>query len=279
MNNSENIINKIEKLVFNFCNDHPQFDYEQVIRVKNTAKKIAIEEGADLDKVLLISNLQGIANPIFYKKDKKRGVKQANAFLKLSGANNELIQEILIILEKMFFRGSGVDSQLLTIEAQVVQDAERIDCLGALGIMKMFYIGGMSSKSVYNKNDKIKKHITEEAFFNSKTSLIKGLYENQYYFKDRMNTKAGKRIAEKRHLVMKNFEKQFLLEWSGKDIDSTVDIIHASSPWQDPYFLNFMNLMKNALSRPIQFDNLDFYAGYLTSDDKLKIKDKNKDKK
>lgn len=276
MNSKTNIIEKVNELVFNFCNDHPQFNYEQVLRVKHVAEKIAKEERADIETVSLLALLQGIANPFFYKKDKKRGLKQVNAFLKLCNIETEKGQEIIAILEKMFFRGSGVDSEMLSIEGRVIQDAERLDNLGAIGLAKMFYMGGMSLKPVYNKNDKIKKHITEDAFFNSKTSIVNGMYENQYYLKDRMNTKSGKKIAEKRHAFMKNFEKQFMIEWDSKDIDSTVDSIHASSPWQDPYFLSFMSLMKNALSKPVQFDSLDFYAGYLTKEDKLKIKDKEK---
>lgn len=269
-----NNVEKINELVFKFCNAHPQFSYEQVLRVKHIAEKIAKEENANVEKVSLLALLQGIANPCIYKKDKKRGLRQAGAFLKLCNIDSEQEQEILSILEKIFFKGSGVDSEMLSIEGKVIQDAERIDNLGAIGLTKMFYMGGMSLKPIYNKNDKIKKHITEDAFYNSKTSIINGMYENQYYLKDRMNTKSGKKIAEKRHTFMKNFEKQFLIEWENKDIDSTVDSIHAVSPWQDPYFLNFMSLMKNALSKPTHFDSLDFYAGYLTKDDKTKIKEK-----
>lgn len=269
-----NIVDKINELVVKFYNDHPQLDYEQILRVRHVAEKIAVEEKADVEKVILLALLQGIANPSLYKKDKKRGLKQASAFLKLCNVDSEKEQELVSILEKIYFKGSGVDSDMLSIEGKVIQDAERIDNLGAIGLAKMFYMGGMSLKPIYNKNDKIKKHITEDAFYNSKTSIVNGMYENQYYLKDRMNTKSGKKIAEKRHAFMKNFEKQFLIEFDNKDIDSTVDSIHASSPWQDPYFLNFMGLMKNALSKPTHFDSLDFYAGYLTTDDKLKIKEK-----
>jgi len=266
------LLKNISEAVMDICSKEPQCDWDHTIRVTRMAIKIGYQEKkADIEIIQLASLLHNLANPI-YNKDEK-GLKQIVALLKVNQVSSEKITHILEICEKTHFQGSGVSTEMKTVEGKIVQDAHRLETIGAVGIVDLLKRGFLQDKPVYVENEKIKKHVTLEAYLNSKTSSIGMLHEELYLIKDKMNTVAGKRIAAKRHSFMKKFEQQYKTEWLGQDADPIIAKIQATSPWQDPYFQHFMVLMQNALKQPLKFEKMGFMAIPLLKDEKKK-KDK-----
>lgn len=259
------LVKKISEEVLNLCEKEPLCDWQHVIRVTRMAIKLAqYEKTADMEVVQLASLLHVLSKPVYNKND--IGLKQAVAFLKVYQVPHDKISLIVDILKNVHFQGSGVLTNMSSIEGKIVQDAHRLETLGAVGLAELFSEGIAKEKPLYTENEKIKKHISLEAYLNSKTSSIGTLHEELYLLKDKMNTLAAKRIAAKRHNFMKKFEAQFKMEWLGQDADPVIAKMQATSPWQDPYFQHFMQFMDAALKQPIKFKGIDFMAMPLIED-------------
>lgn len=263
------LLKNISEAIMDICSKEPQCDWDHIVRVTRMAIKIGYQEKkVDLEIVQLAALMHNLANPM-YNKDEK-GLKQIVALLKVNQVSSEKISHVLEICEKVHFQGSGVKLEMKTLEGKIVQDAHRLETIGAVGIVDLFRKGVVQNKPIYIENEKIKKHVTVEAYLNSKTSSIGMFQEELYLIKDLMNTVAGKRIAAKRHTFMKKFEQQYKTEWLGQDADPIIAKIQAISPWQDPYFQHFMSLMQNALKQPLKFEKMGFVAVPLLKDKKKK---------
>jgi len=187
-------------------------DWWHVYRVWKTAKYIARREKADLFVVQLAALLHDIADWKFHSGSETIGQRLAQEWLEKLHVDKAIISHVCEIIKEMSFKGAGVKSKMRTLEGMAVQDADRLDAIGAIGIARTFAYGGHKGREIYNPNIKPQRHTTFEQYKNSKGPTINHFYEKLLLLKGRMNTKTAKRIAEKRHKFMEQFLERFFRE-------------------------------------------------------------------
>ena len=199
-------------------------DWWHIYRVWKTAKKIAVqEEGVDLFVVELSALLHDIADSKFHDGDETIGPHMAHEFLKSLKVEAAIIEHVVQIIGNISFKG-GKETQVFTSpELDVVQDADRLDAIGAIGIARAFNYGGHKNREIYNPGIKPDLHMDKETYKKGYTPTINHFYEKLLLLKDRMNTSAGKQLAERRHQFMLGFLEEFYLEW-GEEGKHTNDI-------------------------------------------------------
>ena len=144
------------------------------------------------------------------------GPKMARELLIKYGVSENVIAHICDIIATASFKGSGVKTEMRTIEGKIVQDADRLDAIGAVGIGRAFAYGGYKKQLMYNPDEKPVMHQSKEEYFNNKSSTINHFHEKLLLLKDRMNTKTAKKIASKRHKFMEVYLDKFFQEWKGR---------------------------------------------------------------
>ena len=184
-------------------------DFLHISRVYITAKYIAEKEGADLFIVEITALLHDIADWKFNDGNADIGPKLAGEWLKSLDMPIEDIDKVTKIIRTMSFKGGTTDSSQETMEGKIVQDADRLDALGAIGIARAFAYGGFKGREIYNPDIKPENFKSFEAYKNNKGTSINHFYEKLLLLKDLMNTKTGKAMAEERHEFMVNFLKEF----------------------------------------------------------------------
>ena len=193
-------------------------DWWHAYRVWKMALRIAKEEGdVDLFVVQLAALLHDIEDWKFCKGDTTLGPKIAEKWLRKLGVKEEIISRVCEIIREISFKGAGVKSRMKTKEGMIVQDADRLDAMGAIGIARCFATGAKLNREIYNPQIKPKLHKTFEEYKNSESTSINHFYEKLLLLKDLMNTKTAKRIAEKRHKFMEQFLDRFFKEWDCRD--------------------------------------------------------------
>ena len=195
-----------------FENDYSGHDYFHTLRVYKTAGRIAEVEGADIEIVQLAALLHDVddrkLSPENYaNKDKAR------AFLSENGASEAEIDVICKIIGEVSFSNGIIPD---TLESRCVQDADRLDALGAVGIARTFAYGGSHSREMYNPDIPPKLNMTKEEYASSKSTSINHFYEKLFRLKDLMNTETARQIAEQRENFMQDFVNQFMAEWNGE---------------------------------------------------------------
>jgi uncharacterized protein len=192
-------------------------DWFHTLRVYNNAKLISKHEDVDLLIVELAALLHDIADPKFYDGDETIGPKKASEFLLKQNVDSTIIEHVTKIIEHMSFKNSfDLDTSFSSREMEVVQDADRLDAIGAIGIARCFNYGGFKNRVLYDPNIAPNLNMTKAEYKTSKSPTINHFYEKLLLLKDQMNTKTGRRIAEKRHDFMENYLKQFYAEWHGE---------------------------------------------------------------
>lgn len=190
-------------------------DWWHIVRVWNMAKKIGREEGADMFIVELAALLHDIADWKFHDGDDTVGPRVAGEVLIEHKVEEGVIQQVQEIVSTISFKGAGVKSEMRTLEGKVVQDADRLDAIGAIGIARTFTYGGHVNRTMYNPEEKPVLHQTKEAYIKSSGPIINHFYEKLLLLKDRMNTQTAKNIAEERHKFMEEYLNRFFREWEG----------------------------------------------------------------
>lgn len=190
-------------------------DWWHIHRVRNMALRIGREEHADLFIVELAALLHDIADHKFHGGDEDIGPASARKWLLSQKVEESAIQHVCDIIRGVSFKGAKVETPMKTIEGKVVQDADRLDALGAIGIARAFAYGGYKERELYNPDIDPTEHDTFEAYKTSSGPTINHFYEKLFLLKDRMNTQTGKKLAEKRHQYMLKFTEQFFSEWDG----------------------------------------------------------------
>jgi uncharacterized protein len=185
-------------------------------RVWKMAKYISGKESTDTFITKLAALLHDIADWKFYGGDDNVGARAARKVLFKQGVHKEIIDHVCEIIQTAPFKGAGVKTKMRTIEGKVVQDADRLDAIGAIGIARAFAYGGHKKQLIYNPNQKPVLHQTKEAYFKSESPKINHFYEKLLLLKDRMNTKTAKKIAKGRHEFMEKYLKRFFEEWEGR---------------------------------------------------------------
>jgi len=191
-------------------------DWFHILRVWNNAKLISKTEHVDVFIVELGALLHDIADSKFYNGDESIGPKVARKFLENLQVEEAVILHIEQIILNISYKGGNFEQNFTSPELQVLQDADRLDAIGAIGIARCFNYGGFKNRPLYNPEIPPKLNQTKEEYKNSTAPTINHFYEKLLLLKDKMNTKTGKKIAEERHRYMEIFLQQFYNEWEGK---------------------------------------------------------------
>jgi uncharacterized protein len=191
-------------------------DWFHTLRVCRTALAIGREEGADLLLVELAALLHDVADWKFSGGDHEAGPRAARAWLESLNVPSATIDHVCDIVAGLSFKGAGVATPMRSLEGQCVQDADRLDALGAIGVARTFAYGGHKGQPLYDPAAKPEMHASFDAYKRGGGSSLNHFYEKLLLLKDRMNTAAGKRLAAERHAFMERFLEQFLSEWEGE---------------------------------------------------------------
>ena len=208
----ENTIAFVKETLKNAEGGH---DWFHILRVLNNSKLIGATENVDLLTVELGALLHDIADSKFHDGDETVGPKVARAFLSTQQVSEEVIVHVIKIIENISFKGGNSNQQFQSKELDVVQDADRLDALGAIGIARAFNYGGFKGRGLYDPEIPPNLSMNKEQYKASTAPTINHFYEKLLLLKDRMNTKTGKQLAEKRHEYMQAYLEQFYQEWNG----------------------------------------------------------------
>jgi uncharacterized protein len=191
-------------------------DWFHIERVYKNALLIAQHEDCDIEIVKLGALLHDIADSKFNDGDETVGPRIAREFLVGQNVEKEKIEHVVNIIENISFKGGNFEKKFTSIELEIVQDADRLDAIGAIGIARTFNYGGFKNRQLYNPNISPKMNMTKEEYKNSDSPTLNHFYEKLLLLKDKMNTKTGKELAVNRHRFMENFLSQFYAEWEGE---------------------------------------------------------------
>ena len=159
--------------------------------------------------------LHDIADSKFHDGDETVGPKVAREFLTSENVSEETINHVVAIIENISFKGGNFEKQFTSKELEIVQDADRLDAIGAVGIARTFNYGGFKNREIYNPEIAPNLKMSKEEYKNSTAPTINHFYEKLLLLKDKMNTETGKKIAQQRHEFMEKFLEQFYKEWNG----------------------------------------------------------------
>jgi len=192
-------------------------DWWHVYRVWNTAKRIAAKEkGADLTVVQLGALLHDIKDWKFSGGDMSAGERAARKWLEKIDADPGTVDEVCYIVRNVSFKGAGVKDRMKTLEGMIVQDADRIDAIGAIGIARCFAYGGYRGRQIYDPGIKPILHRNFAKYKSSQGTSVNHFHEKLLLLKRRMHTKEGKRIAIERDRFMREYLSRFMKEWEGR---------------------------------------------------------------
>ena len=208
------IISETEKFVKETLQDaEGGHDWFHIERVFKNAKKIAASEEVDEFVVALGALLHDIADSKFHDGDETVGPKIARKFLEKQQVPKEVIVHVENIIKWISFKGGNEAQHFRSPELDVVQDADRLDALGAIGIARTFNYGGFKGRAIFDPDVKPNLNMTKEEYKASIAPTVNHFYEKLFLLKDRMNTKTGRKLAEERHEFMEHFLKEFYKEW------------------------------------------------------------------
>ena len=191
-------------------------DYFHTERVLNNAVKIAQGESCNLLVVQLGALLHDVADSKFHDGDESKGPQIAREFLQQQEVDEEVIEHVISIIENISFKGGNFNQKFKSIELDIVQDADRLDAIGAVGIARTFNYGGFKNRALYNPEIAPNFSMTKEEYKKSDSPTINHFYEKLLLLKDKMNTETGKKIAQERHQFMELFLENFYEECGTK---------------------------------------------------------------
>lgn len=196
--------------------DSSGHDWWHIYRVWRMAVRLAEAEGADLFVVQLAALLHDIADWKFHGGDLTAGPRAARQWLEGQGVEPATIDHVCDIISGVSYKGAGVATDMPTLEGRVVQDADRLDAIGAIGIARAFAYGGHAGRLLYDPDHPPEQHDSPLAYRNSKGPTINHFHEKLLLLKNRMQTTTGRRMAEQRHVYMEEFLTEFHAEWEGE---------------------------------------------------------------
>lgn len=190
-------------------------DWWHIYRVTELAKRIAAAEQANLFICELAALLHDLADEKLVD-DPEAGMKRTENWMLENGVTAEETAHVMEIISTLSFKG-GAGKPMTTLEGAVVQDADRLDAIGAIGIARTFVYSGKKGRPMYDPNIPVRQEMTPEEYRNGKDTAINHFYEKLLKLKDLLNTDSGRRIAEQRHTFMEEFLERFDREWNGID--------------------------------------------------------------
>lgn len=191
-------------------------DWFHIERVYKNALLIAQGEDCNLLVVKLGALLHDIADSKFYDGDETVGPTMARKFLELQQADEETITHVINIINHISFKGGNFEKEFHSKELEIVQDADRLDALGAIGIARCFNYGGFKNRALYDPNIAPNLNMSKAEYKSAASPTLNHFYEKLLLLRDRMNTETGRKIAAGRHQYMENFLSQFYAEWEGE---------------------------------------------------------------
>lgn len=216
MNKPEIIEHTIAYVKESLANAEGGHDWWHIYRVWKTAKKIAQSENVDLFVVELGALLHDIADSKFNNGNEKIGSQKASQFLSSKGVDRSIIQHVVNIIANISFKGGKEYQHFHSAELSVIQDADRLDAIGAIGIARAFNYGGFKGRELYNPNIKPNLNLSKEEYKSALAPTLNHFYEKLLLLKDLMNTATGKEMAQNRHEFMIEYLEQFYFEWEGE---------------------------------------------------------------
>ncbi|HZL91553.1 MAG TPA: HD domain-containing protein [Pirellulaceae bacterium] len=196
--------------------DSSGHDWWHIERVRNTALAIAREEKADLFIVELAALLHDVDDWKFAAGNHLAGPQAARAWMESQPVEPQVVEHVCRIIGELSFKGAGVATPMSSPEGQCVQDADRLDALGAIGIARTFAYGGHKGQAMHEPERPPTAHDSFEAYKTNVGTTINHFYEKLLLLKDRMNTAAARKLAAGRHAYMEQFLAQFLAEWDAQ---------------------------------------------------------------
>lgn len=213
----EAVLKNTESYVRDTLGDEPTgHDWWHIHRVRDNAVRIGAKENVDMFVVELAALLHDIADWKFHGGDESAGPRAARSWLESQGVEAEIIDHICEIIATMSYKGAGVIGTMSTREGMVVQDADRLDSIGAIAIARTFAYGGNKGRPIYDPAVKPVLHATFEQYKTSQSHTINHFYEKLLLLKERLNTETARKIAADRHAFMEQFLERFLNEWQGR---------------------------------------------------------------
>jgi len=201
-----------------FSGDSSGHDWWHIYRVWKNAITICEHERADSFVVQLAALLHDLDDWKFNASEDETPLR-AKAWLDSLSVDSSVTDAVCRIIMHISYKGAGVENKMDSLEGFIVQDADRLDAIGAIGIARAFAYGGYKNRPMYDPDSPPQMHSSFEEYKNSKSATINHFYEKLLLLKDMMNTPTAKRIAEQRHEVMVQFLRQFMNEWEGKDVE------------------------------------------------------------
>jgi len=195
-----------------FANEGSGHDWWHIHRVRNLALKIAESEGGNDFIIEMAALLHDIDD---WKINGDKQTSNAESWLISIKTSKTVTRKILEIIDQVSFKGAGVETNATSIEAKIVQDADRLDAIGAIGIARTFAYGGNKGRPIYLPNIKPELHSDFESYKKTTAPTINHFYEKLLLLKNRLNTATAIEIAKKRHTFMEMFLQQFFSEWEG----------------------------------------------------------------
>ena len=210
----DNTILFVKQQLENAEGGHDWFHIERVYK-----NALLIAEGVDCDLIVvkLGALLHDIADSKFHGGDETVAPKTARTFLESQNVSEDIILHVIAIIENISFKGGNFEKKFNSKELEIVQDADRLDAIGAIGIARTFNYGGFKNRPLYNPNIQPNMSMNKEEYKNSESPTLNHFYEKLLLLKDKMNTETGKKIAQKRHNFMMTFLSQFYAEWDGQE--------------------------------------------------------------
>ncbi len=215
----KNLIIDIEKYVkHHFSNDYSGHDWHHVNRVRNLALHIQENEGGNREIIELASLLHDISDHKLNGGILNINGDEAKNTLLQFGADDSIAKKVKEIVDTISFKGANVPDTPKSLEAKIIQDADRLDAIGAIGIARTFAYGGSRNQPIFDENISIKLHDSFEAYASGGTHTINHFYEKLLLLKGRLHTQTAIKIGEKRHRIMQKFLDDFFEEWNQNNI-------------------------------------------------------------
>lgn len=198
-----------------FASDGSGHDWFHIDRVRKMALRIGRAEESEL----FITEMAALLHDLDDWKIKENAShfpEKAKKWLSDLDLEQDISSRILNVIEEVSYKGAGVETPVMSVEAAVVQDADRLDAIGAIGIARTFAYGGHKNRLIYDPAIAPEMHDDFQSYKNSTAPTINHFFEKLLLLKDRMNTSSAKSIADQRHRFMENFLEQFFDEWEVK---------------------------------------------------------------
>ncbi len=194
--------------------DSSGHDWWHIDRVRRNACRIAQTEGADVFVTELAALLHDIADWKFHGGDDTAGPRAARTWLEQHAVTEPVIDHVCAIIAGLSYKGAGVKTDMPTLEGRCVQDGDRLDAIGAIGIARAFAFGGHFGRAIYDPEHPPEMHESFAAYKSKGGPSINHFYEKLLLLKDRMQTPAGRKLAEERHRFLEVYLQQFFAEWN-----------------------------------------------------------------